>query len=84
MTQTQTHSLEEVAEAITGSREPQRVRWIADQLRAGRFSGIKVNRGEWRMTDEDVEAAIAACRKPARTQSPVSGMTSTSRRRIAS
>ena len=40
--------------------------WLMLQLRAGRFTGLKVGR-EWLMTDADIEAAIESCRRGAAT-----------------
>lgn len=34
--------------------------WLIDQLRAGRFPGVKIQR-KWRMTRADIEAAVEAC-----------------------
>ncbi|MEC4856702.1 helix-turn-helix domain-containing protein [Mycobacteroides chelonae] len=74
-----TYSDTEAAELIGCS-----VRWLVDQLRAGRFSGYKPGRS-WRMTQADVEAAIE-CLRPAKRSSdaPLAlGLTRTSRRRLA-
>ncbi|MCK0174769.1 helix-turn-helix domain-containing protein [Mycolicibacterium sp. F2034L] len=71
-----THSLAEAAELI-GCTE----RWLADQLRARRFPARKIN-ARWRMTDEDIAAAIEACKQPARTEISAAGMTRTTRRRM--
>lgn len=71
-----THSLAESAYQM-GCTE----RWLADELRARRFTARKVN-GRWRMTPADVEAALEICRQPARTEISVAGMTATTRRRL--
>jgi hypothetical protein len=78
------HTLGEVA-----ARWQCRERWIADQLRAGRFPGHKIGRS-WRMSDEDIAEAEAIMCRPARIKpQPISaqptgglGLTPTSRRRL--
>ena len=40
-------------------------RWLADPLRARRFPAHKMM-GQWRMTDEDIAAALDVCAIPAR------------------
>lgn len=73
-----THNLAEAAAAM-GCTE----RWLADQLRANRFPARKLN-GRWRMTDADIEQALEICRRPAKSEISVGGMTATTRRRVAS
>lgn len=79
---TRTYAAEEAAELMGAPS----VRWLIEQLRAGRFQGYKVGR-HWRMTEDDVLAAVEACRPP-RTRrlaeaSMSAGLTRTSRRRVA-
>ena len=62
-------------------------RWLIEQLRANRLPGRKIGR-HWRLTDEDIENALALCANGARkgvaaTPRPEgSGLTSTSRKRV--
>lgn len=70
------HTLTDAAD-VMGCSE----RWLTDQLRARRFPGRKIN-GHWRMTDEDIAAALEICKQPARTEISVAGMTKTTRRRM--
>jgi hypothetical protein len=64
-------------------------RWLADQLRAGRFPARKIA-NHWRMTADDIRAALDIMRRPARTETqpvtaqPTTGLslTPTSRRRM--
>jgi hypothetical protein len=60
-------------------------RWLIEQLRAGRFPGRKVGR-HWRMTDDDVSAALDICSNEARHNvadaAPTSGLTVTTRKRV--
>ncbi|MGR6978390.1 helix-turn-helix domain-containing protein [Mycobacteroides abscessus] len=74
-----TYSDEEAAELIGCS-----VRWLVEQLRAGRIPGYKPGRS-WRMTQADVEAAIETLRPTKRlSDAPLAlGLTKTSRRRLA-
>ncbi|KPG04561.1 MULTISPECIES: helix-turn-helix domain-containing protein [Mycobacteroides] len=78
-----THSVEE-ASAILGAPS---VRWVTEQLRAGRLRGYKVGR-HWRMTDEDIAASIEIMRPVGRRSSvsvPIgAALTPTSRRRVVS
>jgi hypothetical protein len=85
-----TYPLEHVADEFCGDHEPASVRWVADQIRAKRFTAIKV-RGHWRMSDEDIEAAVEVCRNRPRPAPPanadesrVLSFTKTSSRRVAS
>lgn len=78
-----TYSVAEVAEQIGAPSQ----RWVVEQLRSGRFPGRKIGRN-WRLTEEDVVAALEVCRfNPSETGdcafSPVTGLTPTSRRNIA-
>jgi excisionase family DNA binding protein len=73
------YTVEEVAE-ILGCK----VKWLGDQLRAQRFSGVKIG-GHWKMTGADVAAAIESCRpgpKPERDDPIVAGLSPIARRRI--
>lgn len=84
-----TYDLAEAAERIGGVSE----KWLATQLRRGRLRGRKVGR-HWRMTDRDIEAAVemfgvgpqtnSVERCSIRGTSGPSGLTKTSRRRLAS
>ena len=81
-----THSLEEAAALL-----PCNPRWLADQIRAGRFSARKIA-GHWRMTEDDIEHALDKCRNTSQHSADRgvtftadendSGLTSTSRRRL--
>lgn len=62
--------LSAAAEAVCGDSSPQSLRWMADQIRSGRFTARKV-RGHWRMSREDIEAALETCRNGARRPDPV-------------
>ena len=73
-----THSVEK---AVARIGAPSR-RWLIERLRDRRFPGRKIGR-EWRMTDEDIEAALDACKNdPATTDTPT-GLTSRSQKRVA-
>ena len=83
-----TYDLAEAAECIGGISE----KWLAAQLRAGKLPGRKVGR-KWRMTASDIEAALDIFKvAPQSTRRGgtevqdvrVTGLTRTSRRRIAS
>jgi hypothetical protein len=83
------HSLSESAALICGADDngeplPGKAKWVMLRLRRGEFSGYKVGR-QWRMTDEDIAAAIESLR-PRRVFVPeipaISGMTRTSARRL--
>ncbi|MFA1704933.1 helix-turn-helix domain-containing protein [Mycobacterium intracellulare] len=62
-------------------------RWLANQLRAGRFPAHKVGR-QWRFTDRDIAEIIRLCAVPvmfaadAGFNTPASSMTPTTARRI--
>lgn len=77
-----THSLEESA-ALLG--DDVKLEWLMLQLRSGRFPGRKIAR-KWRMTDEDIQAALDICRNTDRvtgqqSDDPVLSLTRTSQRR---
>ena len=58
-------------------------RWLGKQLAAQRFSATKIG-GHWYMTDDDIKAAIEACRpgpKPEPEDPVVAGLTPIARRR---
>ena len=85
-----TYDLAEAAERIGGVTE----KWLAARLRAGKLPGRKVGR-QWRMTDSDIEAAVelfgvgpqaipAPVNNHVRADAATSGLTRTSRRRLAS
>ena len=69
-----TYSLAEAADRIGGCTE----RWLADQIRAGRFPAHKIGQS-WRMTEQDIERAVEACLQPATTRP--AGITELSARR---
>jgi hypothetical protein len=73
-----TYSLAEVA-----LRFPCSVRWLAEEIRGGRFNARKIC-GHWRMTEEDIEYALEQCRNDGRPSADDNrlGLTSTSRRRL--
>ncbi len=78
-----TFSVAQVVEQIGAPSE----RWVIEQLRSGRFPGRKMGR-RWRMTEEDVIAALEVSRyNPPETGESavraVTGLTPTSRRNIA-
>lgn len=94
---TETYSLQEYAAALLGpgpdgtaaTVEPFKVQWLTKRLRGQahpQLPGYKAGR-RWRATQADVDAAIERLR-PRRTDVPevptMSGMTRTSRRRMAS
>ncbi|SPM32364.1 hypothetical protein MRAB57_162 [Mycobacterium rhizamassiliense] len=62
-------------------------RWLANQLRSGKFPAHKVGR-RWRFTDADVAEIIRRCAVPAalptdtRLCTPTSSMTPTTARRM--
>lgn len=88
----QTFSLEESAAIICGRDDHGQivaggVQWLVKRLRSGELKGYKQAR-RWRMTAADIDAAIETLR-PQRASVPeevpaLSGMTRTSRRRLAS
>ena len=53
-----TYSLPEVAEFLCGDSMKEPTRWLTRQITAGRFTARKVGR-QWRMTQHDVDAALA-------------------------
>lgn len=57
-------------------------RWLIERLRDGRFPGRKVGR-EWRMTDEDIEAALDACKNDPQIVARPTGLASGSRTKAA-
>ncbi len=86
-----TFSLEQSAALICGADDngdplPGKVDWCVRRLRRGEFSGYKAGR-QWRMTQNDIDAAIETLR-PKRVSVPsvpaMSGLTRTSARRLAS
>jgi len=86
---TRTYSLAEIAQILCGSAGTAEQYWVAQRLRGNaspRLSGYKVQR-RWRMTQDDLDAAIELLR-PARTDIPVipamTSMTSRSQRRLVS
>lgn len=88
---TATYSLEESAALLCGADEnghplPGKVQWLTKQLRAGKLQGFKAGR-QWRMSEEHIAAAIKAL-EPVAIPIPdvpaFTGMTRTSRRRLAS
>ncbi len=73
-----TYSLAEAAR-----RFPCSERWLAEQIRGGRFNARKIC-GHWRMTEGDIEYALEQCRnggQPSADDNSL-GLTSTSRRRL--
>lgn len=76
-----TYSIADVADRMGAPS----VRWVLDQIRAGRFPARKIGRS-WRMTDEDVADALDACRNSVRQRSDTSealaGLTPASKRRL--
>lgn len=79
-----TFSLEEAAHIIRGGRGAADTEWLRKRLCAGRLSGYKAGR-HWRMTEEDIRAAVDSMRPVALPAVPsFTGMTRTSARRLAS
>ena len=85
-----TYSLDEAAALICGADAdgnplPGKTKWLALRLRRGLIPGYKAGH-KWRMTQEDVEAAIESLR-PQRVVIPqvpqLSGLTRTSARRLS-
>jgi hypothetical protein len=84
-----TYDLAEAARRIGGISE----KWLATQLRQGKLRGRKVGR-HWRMTDTDIKDAVerfgvgpqtnSVERGSVRVEGGPSGLTKTSRRRLAS
>ncbi len=75
-----TFSTADAARRIGASSE----RWLIEQIRAGRFPARKIGR-HWRMTAEDISAALDACKNsPGSQPAPdrPAGLTPTSRRRV--
>lgn len=60
------HSLEAVVEAGLAPS----VRWLQDQIRAGRIPAHKIGR-HWVMTDDDLEIALASWESGALRKTPV-------------
>jgi len=86
---TRTYSLSEAATILCGSAGPNEMRWLTDRLRGSaepRLSGYKAQR-RWRMTEEDLAAAVQQLR-PKRCDIPdvsaFTSMTARSRRRLVS
>jgi hypothetical protein len=73
-----TYGLDEVA-----PRFPCSVRWLAEQIRRGRFNARKIC-GHWRMTEQDIQYALEQCRNGGHPLADDNrlGLTSTSRRRL--
>jgi excisionase family DNA binding protein len=83
-----TFTLDEAAAKLGCTR-----RWLADQIRARRFTARKIGK-HWRMTQADIDEALEICKTPARRPTPrVAGaddgavvrplsFTATSRRRL--
>lgn len=85
---TRTYSLSEAAVILCGADGPNELRWLTERLRGTadpRLSGYKVQR-RWRMTEDDLVAAIALLR-PKHCDIPdvssFTSMTARSRRRLA-
>jgi len=85
------YSLEKSAALICGADDngdplPGKTVWVMLRLRRGEFTGYKAGR-QWRMTQDDIDAAIESLR-PKRVWVPevpsMSGLTRTSARRLAS
>ena len=83
-----TYSLVEAAEILCGAADPAALQWLTQRLRGNaepRLSGYKVQR-RWRMTQDDLDAAIDALR-PKRTTVPtipaMTSMTARSRRLVS-
>jgi hypothetical protein len=73
-----TYSLAEVAPHFPCSE-----RWLAEQIRGGRFNARKIC-GHWRMTEQDIDYALEQCRNGSHPSADDNdlGLTSTSRRRL--
>lgn len=65
---------------LCGSNDDNEQRWVANQLRSGRMNGYKAQR-RWRMTQSDLDAAIASLRPNPQVPSFTS-MTARSQRRV--
>lgn len=76
-----TYSTAEAAEQMGCSE-----RWLIEQLRANRFPGRKVAR-RWRLTDQDIADALAACANDFRCSTTdvamMTGLTPRSRKKVA-
>jgi hypothetical protein len=70
-----TYSIAEAAEMI-----PCGERWLHDQLRAGKFTGRKIQR-QWRLTRQDIENIVEACQFIPPTMTPRPLDTASTRRR---
>lgn len=70
---------------VSGNPLPGKTKWLAIRLRRGDIPGFKAGR-QWRMTQDDIDAAIAKLR-PNVVHIPdvpsFAGMTRTSRRRLS-
>lgn len=77
-----TFSLAEAATQIRGCDDKASREWVVRRLRLGTFSGYKAGR-QWRMTEDDIAAAIEALRPQIVPSVPVGGLTRTSRRRLS-
>lgn len=80
-----TYSLPEACDVIRGSHEPADLEWVSKRLRSGVFVGYKPGRN-WRMTEEQVRENVRRLQPKSVVvpDVPLSGMTRTSRRRLAS
>lgn len=61
-------------------------RWLIQQLRSGRLPGRKIGR-HWRLTDDDIEAALDICSNGGRRSGvnvikPLTGLTPNSRKKV--
>lgn len=77
-----TFSLAEAATQIRGRDDKASREWLVRRLRNGTVPGYKAGR-QWRMTEDDIAAAIEALRPRVVPSVPVGGLTRTSRRRLS-
>lgn len=81
-----TYSLSEAAVIICGTDDPAALQWLTQRLRGNAqpaLSGYKSQR-RWRMTQDDVDAAIETLRPKRLPDIPVlTSMTARSRRKLA-
>lgn len=79
-----TFPIEVIAAFLVGDSMKNPERWVAEQIRAGRFQAMKVGR-TWRMTQQQLDEAVASLStpKPRRESAPTGLSAASARRRLA-
>lgn len=82
--QDRTFSLEEIATFLCGSSTPNDQRWVADRLRGSeqpKLPGYKARR-QWRMTQQDLQAAVELLRPRPNNVPAATSLTARSQRKL--